>query len=304
VFFLPHITFQSLTGMRGTRPASLQLPLLPSAVYSSPDGSCLLALQAQGSQRSLTAYRWDKFGSANGRPLQLPTSPLDSAVVTSMVSRGHTFLLTLDVDAQCVHSMAIDITSEVTGFKFREKGSKYAPKHGADRTQHNVLLDCHKEVWTRFPVLPSVKRRTVASLSERRPRTLTFITENPTQPFAPYFSDLIQGLVKETRKPTGNELRSIKVSATDFKSFWDNTALDPSRDVSRCRLGEWLVDLLCLIPIHIAVCRGGRFVPLIDGDISAERERSLRGADVNQIMDKLSFGWYESIFQSYMASKV
>src|SRR5260221_6461044 len=172
--------------MRGTRPTSLQLPVLPSAVYSAPDGSFLLALQVQGSQRSLTAYRWETFDSANGISLQLPTLPLDGAVVTSMFSRGHTFLLTLDVDAQCVNFVAIDITSKVTGFTLRETGSKYASKHGASLTQHNSLLDCHKEVWTRFPVLPSVKRRDITSLSERRPRRLTFITENPTQPFASY----------------------------------------------------------------------------------------------------------------------
>ena len=290
--------------MRGTRPASLQLPSLPNVVYSSPDGSCLLALQTQGSQQSLAAYRLETFGSANQMSLQLPTFPLDGTVVTSMVSRGNIFLLALDVDSQCIRSVAIDIASKVAGFTFREKGDKYASKRGADSTQHNSLLDCHKEVWTRFAVLPSVKRRTITSLSERRPRTLTFITENHTQPFAPYFSGLIQGFVKETRKPTGNELYSIKVSATDFKSFRDDTVLNPSWDVSQCRLGEWLVDLLCLIPIHIAVCRTGVFVPLVDGVISAEGDRSLRGADANQIVDKLSLGWYESILQSYMASKV
>lgn len=290
--------------MLGTRPASLQLPVLPSAVYSSPDGSFLLALQVQGSQQSLAAYRWETFGSANGISLQLPTLPPDGAVVTSMGNRGLTFLLTLDVDAQCVHSVAIDITSTVTGFSLREKGSEYVSKHGAGRTQHNSLLDCHKEVWTRFPVLPSVERRDIASLSERCPRSLTFITEDPTQPFASYFSALIEGFVRETRKPTGDQLRSIEVCATDFESFRDKTALDPSLGVSQRHFGDWLVDVLCLIPIHVAVCRGGRFVPLVDGDVSAERERSLHGADINQIVDKLSFGWYESIFQSYMSSKV
>jgi hypothetical protein len=127
---------------------------------------------------------------------------------------------------------------------------------------------------------------------------------NPTQPFASYFSDLIQGFVKGPRKPTGDELRGIKVSASDFESFQDKTVFDLNWNVSQYRVGEWLVDLLCLIPIHIAVCRENRFVPLADGVISAELERSLLGADVNQIVDKLSFGWYESIFQSYMASKV
>jgi hypothetical protein len=290
--------------VRGCRPASLQLSSLPNAVYPSPDGSCLLILQLQDSQPSLTAYHWDTFGSTDGISLELPTFPLEGAVVTSIGGRGRVYLLALDLDAQCVNSVAIDITRRITEIIFQEKGSKHASNNGAVQTQHNSLLNCHKEVWTRFPVLPAVKRRTITSLSERCQKSLMFITERPAQPFASYFSDLIQGFVKATRKPTGDELRSIKVSATNFESFRTKTAVDPNWNVSRYRVGEWLVDLLCLIPIHIAVCRENRFIPLANGIISTELERSLLGADVNQIVDKLSFGWYESIFQSYMASKV
>jgi hypothetical protein len=221
-----------------------------------------------------------------------------------MVARGRNFLLTLDIDAQCVNSVVIDIARKVTEVIFQEKGGKNASKNAAGPEHHNNLLDCHKEVWTRFPVLPAVKRRTITSLSERRPKSLTFITENPTLPFASYFSDLIHGFVKATKKPTGDELRHIKVSATNFESFCNKIAVDRSSNVSRYRVGEWLVDLLCLIPIHIAVCRENRFVPLANGVISSELERSLLGADVSQMVDKLSFGWYESIFQSYMSSKV
>jgi hypothetical protein len=222
--------------------------------------------------------------------------------MTSIGGRGRVFLLALDLDAQCVNSVAIDVTSKVSEVIFQESGLKYASKNGA--TQHNSLLDCHMDVWTHFPVLPAVERRAITSPSERRPKSLTFITESPTLPFASYFADLIQKLVKTIRKPIGDELRGIKVSATDFESFKTNTALDPNRNVSRYHAGGWFVDLICLVPIQIAVCRENRFVPLADGVISAELERSLLGADVNQIMNKLTFGWYESIFQSYMASKV
>jgi hypothetical protein len=72
---------------------------------------------------------------------------------------------------------------------------------------------------------------------------------------------------------------------------------------SRFRTGEWLVELLCLIPIHIAVTRENRFVPLKDGISSAALEKSLLGAEVTQIVDHLSFGWYESLFQSYMSNR-
>ena len=204
--------------MPGTRPASLQLISLPSAVYSTPDGSCL-ALHAHSSQPSITAYHWETFGSTHGTPLQVSSFPLEGAVVMSLVARERVFLLTLDIDARCVKSMAIDITRKVTEVVFQDKDVNNASKNGAGRTLDNNLLDCHKEVWTRFPVLPAVKRRTITSLSERRPKSLTFITENPTLPFASYFSDLIHGFKQATRKPTGNELCHIKVSASDFKSF-------------------------------------------------------------------------------------
>ena len=42
----------------------------------------------------------------------------------------------------------------------------------------------------------------------------------------------------------------------------------------------------------------------MDGITSAEYEHSLLGAEVSQITNAISLGWYESIFQSYMAQKV
>ncbi|KAI9443965.1 hypothetical protein H4582DRAFT_1049491 [Lactarius indigo] len=283
------------------RPASMQLLIPPNAVYTSPDGSCLFILHTHDSGPFLTAYHLETFGSNEGTALDIPDFPLEGAVLTSMVSRGRVFFLGLDINAQAVKSVAIDITKKVTEFMFKEKGHKHTPN--TRLTQHNSLLDCHAEVWTRFPVLPAVKRRTITSLSERQQKTLTFIAENHTRPFALYFSDLLQTFEKTTRKPTGDELSGIKVSATQFEPFWDNVLSVSDWDVSRYRIGEWLVDLLCLIPIHIAVCRENRFVPLANGVLSAELERSLLGAEVNQIVDKLSFGWYESIFQSYLALK-
>ncbi|KAI9462741.1 hypothetical protein F5148DRAFT_1212347 [Russula earlei] len=287
------------------RPASLPLPSLPNAIFSSPDGSCLLVLHTRDSQLSLTAYHWDTFGLSRGTPLDVPEFPLKGAVLTSMGSRGQLFLVSLDIDTGYIRSIAIDITKKVTEFIFKKKGGLgHGTQNNGDRpTIHNSLLDCHTEVWSRFPVLPAVKRRTVTSLSERQQRSVTFITEKPTRPFRPYFTDLIQTFERTTRKPAGEELRRIEISAVQLSWFQENVVMCLAWNISRYRLGEWLVDLLCLIPIHIAVCRENRFVPLADGVLSPALERSLLGAEVNQIVDKLSFGWYESIFQSYLATK-
>ncbi|KAF8490084.1 hypothetical protein F5888DRAFT_1808365 [Russula emetica] len=284
------------------RPASLSVPSLPNAIFSSPDGSCFLTLHNHDSKQSLTAYHWETFGSTHGIPLDVPEFSLQGAVITSMVSRGCIFLISLDVDTGLVRSIAIDITKKVTGFIFK-KGGGCAPIKGERQTLHNSLLDCHTEVWTRFPVVPAVKRSTVTSLSEGHQKSLTFITEDHTRPFESYFTNLVQTFETTAKKPTEEELHSIQVSAAQFETFQDNVALNSDWDVSRYRAGEWLVDLLCLIPIHIAVCRENKFIPLADGVLSSDLERTLLGAEVNQIVDKLSFGWYESIFQSYLAAK-
>ena len=282
----------------------MQLPSIPDSIFSSPDGSCLLVHHTQGSKPFLTAYHWESFGSTPGFRLDVPEFSLDSAVLTSIVDRGRIFLVGLDVNSGSVQSIAINITKKHTEFMIKENGNKNGSNNRTRHTVNNSLLDCHAEVWSRFPVVPSVKRRTMISSNERQEKRITFIAENHSQPFGSYFSDLIQTFERTTRKPTGGELRRIKVSAKEFPTFQDEVVMNSSWEVSRYLFGEWLVELLCLIPIQIAVCRENRFVPLEDGVFSSDLERSLLGAEVSKIVDKLSLGWYEPIFHSYLATKV
>ncbi|KAH9029436.1 hypothetical protein EDB85DRAFT_2251894, partial [Lactarius pseudohatsudake] len=286
------------------KPASLQLPQLPRAVYSSPDGSCMLVVQEKEGVSTVTAYHWATFASTGGIPITFPDFPvnLDAALLTSIVNRNNIHLIGLDVTSQTCRSVVLDITCKATEFSFQEQRSKASTSHGKE-TAHNCLIDCHSEVWTRFPVVAAVKRRTITSLSERQRRTLIFITDDDQHPFSSYFSNMIHRFTKTSRKQTGDVLKGISVSARTFTSFARAFLSSPEWPVSRFRAGEWLADLLCLIPIHIAVTHENRFVPLKDGVLSAQLETSLLGAEVNKIVDSLSIGWYESIFQSYWASK-
>ena len=210
----------------------------------------------------------------------------------------------LDITSKSVQSIAIKITQKRTELMFRENDDGNGSNNRIRHTLHNSLLDCHAEVWSRFPVVPAVKRRTLTPSSERQDKSITFIAENHSPSFESYFSDLIQTFERTTRKPTSGELRRIQVTAKEFSMFIDEVIMNSDWEVSRYLVGEWLVELLCLIPIQIAVCRENRFVPLADGVLSSDLERSLLGAEVSKIVDKLSFGWYESIFQSYLATKV
>jgi len=131
-----------------------------------------------------------------------------------------------------------------------------------------------------------------------------FVTDRNFEMFVPYFSDMIYAFERTTKKPTDGVLKSIKVSAASFTVFAQELCGAKQWNVSQYRAGEWIVHFMCLIPIHIAMTQENRFVPLKDGVYSPELERSLLGAEVNCIVDSISFGWYESLFQSYMATKV
>ncbi|KAL4072279.1 hypothetical protein J3A83DRAFT_4092477 [Scleroderma citrinum] len=286
------------------RPATLTLRGVPSSVHSTPDGSCLLVSSGNVTEPALIAYHWNSFGSTDGTELNIPDFPAGEAfVVTSLISRTAVHLLWLDISSRKCQSYALDITRRITEFMFREKANRGTSNKATNTSAHNCLVDCHSEVWTRFPVLAAVQRETISSATFRSQRTLVFVTDRNFEMFAPHFSDMIYAFERTTKKPTGDVLKSIKVSAASFAVFAQELCGTKQWNVSQYRAGEWIVDFLCLIPIHIAVTKENRFVPLKDGVYSPELERSLLGAEVNRIVDSISFGWYESLFQSYMATK-
>ncbi|KAA1477854.1 hypothetical protein DENSPDRAFT_625472 [Dentipellis sp. KUC8613] len=284
------------------RPASVTLQSRPSKVWSSPDGSCLLALTHQDSVPTLTGYHTSTFGSSTGLSLDLPDLPIDDVTLTSFVNKSTVHLLALDASSHTCKSVALDITSNVTEFMFTEYGGKGKKGHHGDHsTAHNCLIDCHSEMWTRFPVQSAIGHSTISSTNWRREKALVFVCDRDDYPFPTYFQHMIESFEKQTRKPTGDELSKLSILSTLPERLLAET--DTVLDISVLRVGEWLVGLLCLIPIHIAVCRENRFIPLKDGVYSADLEKNLLGADVSRIVDNMSFGWYESIFQSYLASK-
>ncbi|KAM5540363.1 hypothetical protein V8D89_005821 [Ganoderma adspersum] len=282
------------------RPATLQLPSRPSSIHSTPDGSCFFAIDEPTEYAdivALRAYHWTSFGSSEGIKVDVPKTVLGDCIVTSLQSRENVYLVGVDLADSMLRSVAFKITRRMTAFTFKEKG---VPTTGRKEqmTSHNSLVDCHMDIWTRFPVVPAVRRETlVSALRERKSRI--FVLNVDSTPVERHFSTLISEFKRITHKPVGDELKSIHVRALSHTAFLRRYP----PDLSTFCAGEWLVELICLIPIHIAITRDNRFLPLKDGVWSPEVERSLLGAEVAKIVDSISFGWYESLFQSYMATK-
>lgn len=251
------------------------------------------------------AYHWNLFGSTEGFAFELPHFMANTSVVTSFEQRNNIHLLAFDPNDNACYSMVLDITCPATEFMFRERRSKALGKGGNRPSAHNCLIDCHSDVWTRFPVVPAIRRQTIISGEGRKSKFILFITGRDHGAFKPYFKELIQSFERSTRKPTETRLSGIEVKVEVFSSLIEEMAVQSDwHDISSLKAGEWVVDLLCLIPIHIAIARDNRFIPLKDGVWTSTLEKSLLGAEVGQIVDSISFGWYESIFQSYMSTKV
>ncbi|EMD40863.1 hypothetical protein CERSUDRAFT_121499 [Gelatoporia subvermispora B] len=283
------------------RPATLHLQRVPMAICSSPDGSCLLTLDSSDEGGSMRAYHWATFGTTEGIFINLADIPIHSSVLTSIGDRNKVHFVALDLEERQCRSIALDITRKVTEFMFKETGHNSLHAHASEtRTARHCFIDCHSEVWTRFPVVPAIRRQ-IFSSDRRQPKSLTFVASCSHDAYPRYFSDLITAFERSTRKPTGTELSTIIVNALDYDSFVKHVR--STDGLTAVRGGEWIVDMLCLIPIHLAITRDNRFIPLKDGVWSSDLERQLLGADVGRIVDALSFGWYESVFQSYMATK-
>ncbi|QRW13378.1 E3 ubiquitin-protein ligase TRIP12 [Ceratobasidium sp. AG-Ba] len=279
------------------RPAALQISSRVTDAVSAPDGSCLFVIVAERDSRErLLAFHWASFGK-NQNGIHVADIPPSDAprVVTRLEGRGRNHLLSLSAATHRASSVAIQVKQKITEFAF--KSNQDDTRVIAAETFNNSLIDCHYEVWTRFPVVPAVSRCTLSQI-DRHPRQLVFQSAVPLTDLGGYFARMISSFERTTRKPMDGTLAAITVSSsTDGEASLSDA-------VSEFSFGSFIVELLCLIPLHLAITRDNRFIPLKDGVWDPAYERTLLGADVPAIIDALSLGWYESLFQSYMATKL
>ncbi|QRW25765.1 GTP-binding protein [Rhizoctonia solani] len=143
-------------------------------------------------------------------------------------------------------------------------------------------------------VAPAVIRSKLFSLG-RESRKLVFASASSMVPMNSYFSRMITKFERTTCKPINAELKLTYV-AVFSDPLHISSKLHNARDINLA------VSSLSSCASYRST-KDNRFIPLKDGVCDPEYERSLLGADVPAIIDSLSIGWYESLFQSYMANK-
>lgn len=265
----------------------------------------LVEKSVTGPRKVLRVLHQASFGSNDGIVQDLP-SEFDSATtfaVTSIDTRGKTFLVAIVPSFQSIVSASIEISKKETEYQFQIKNES-SQSNPSVPTLHNCFIDCFADIWGRYPVVAAIQRysiqdafalliahlhfpRNLVSPETRLPPSVTFVCHIATRQFYRYFKQMIREFERVTRKPTNHLLDQILIDAAPFDELeWDSTSS------SLYKAGEWLTELFCLIPIHLAVTRENRFVPLKDGVFDPALERKLLGADVSSIIDSITLGWY------------
>lgn len=65
---------------------------------------------------------------------------------------------------------------------------------------------------------------------------------------------ILQDFKRRTKKPTKRILEDMILRVDDH--------IDPNGAASCYRFGQWLVNMCCLIPLHLAVAKDKRFIPV------------------------------------------
>jgi hypothetical protein len=197
---------------------------------------------SQTSRQKLLAFHWASFGSNQNGITSTDLLPSDAArVITRLEGRGRNHVISFSNATHSVSSVALQVKQKTTEFSFRsDRGDS---KTAAVETFNNSLIDCHFEVWTRFPVVPAVSRATLSAVS-RQPRKLAFRSSASLGELGDYFARMISTFERTTRKPMDGSISSMSVFSTvDGEASF-------AGGISEFLLGSFIVELLCLIPLQ------------------------------------------------------
>jgi len=261
-----------------TRPATYRFPVVPTSVHSLPDGTAFLALYLTDGTSRLYCHHVASFGVGSGIEIDLPSKfrPDETLVISGIGRKESPHGIFVDTEKTTAHSIFLHVTTKASEFAFRPESNKRmaaTTRHSV----HNSIIDCHAEVWTRYPVQAIICRETAPG-TRHCPRSITFVSSRPRRAFQNYFKALVYSFEQKARKPTRRLLAETLVEVTQ-----SSEPLEPYCPTSQFKAGDWLVGLFCLIPIHIAITEHNRFKPLRNGVDDREFERTLLGREVTSI---------------------
>ncbi|GBC07438.1 hypothetical protein RclHR1_07470003 [Rhizophagus clarus] len=193
-------------------------------------------------------------------------------------------------------------------FKQKNGFDKWMEFRIEPKTKLNGLVDAYGLMFERYPVENCIDPE------QNRPLGLKIVLDVDDdidkygEKFEDYIIEMFKNLKRSTKKPT-SILDEFTTSVITFQNLDIENEKFQKKFSSKYQLGEWIIQLCCLIPIQIAVARNNLFQPLKDGLSSNDDHVGLDGDDgyglhVDGIAKNISFGWYEGIFKHFGDKKV
>jgi hypothetical protein len=113
---------------------------------------------------------------------------------------------------------------------------------------------------------------------EREGGEMSFVVSTNHGALVKEFRDQQTAFFRNNSKPTSDRLTALTITAS--------TSYDTSRELSTFRLGDWLMGLFCLLPIHLAVTASNVFIPMRDGFRTEGFEEEIAGATVEGVANR------------------
>ncbi|GBC07437.1 hypothetical protein RclHR1_07470002 [Rhizophagus clarus] len=175
------------------------------------------------------------------------------------------------------------------------------------KTKLNGLIDAYKLMFDKYPVENCIDPVQNRPLSLKIVLDVNYDIEKYDEKFEEYIAEIFENLKRSTKKPA-SILKKFTTSVITFQELDIEDMKFQKKFSSEYELGEWVIQLCCLIPIQIAVAKNNLFQPLKDGLSSNEIDQveldDGYGHHVDSITKNISFGWYEGIFKHFGDKKV
>nr|CAG8522177.1 4868_t:CDS:10 [Entrophospora candida] len=167
------------------------------------------------------------------------------------------------------------------------------------KTKLNGFIDAYKLMFEKYPVESCIDPEQNQSLNLKI--VLDVNDDVKHEIYGRNFENYVINMFNELKKPA-SVLKHFKTTVTTFSELDIEENNFISEHSIEYQLGEWIIQLSCLIPIQIAVAKNNQFQPLRDGLASNELDIDFDdeyGCCFGGIAENISLGWYEGIFKHF-----
>ncbi|KAJ1301232.1 hypothetical protein OPQ81_003641 [Rhizoctonia solani] len=133
------------------------------------------------------------------------------------------------------------------------------------------------------------------SLLANSPKELTLVSTEPLGKAKSYFAALKSKFKLMTPKISENSLPSITVSDSIKGVLYRHHVRDGK--APDLKLGTYVQELLCLVPLQLVIVRGGQLSLMNNGVGDPDHNILSLDEDIAHMTDMLSLGWYEPLLR-------